>query len=119
MKEIIASPPASASVSSAKKRNAATTGEGDAVPSVTIMQAFAKAGKKDGEKTNLQQNVADENEESAEEDAQEVQENPFDGDIEGVEDDAATSPPISTPADRSPASTRPADIDTDEEMEDT
>lgn len=95
------------------------TGEEDAEPSVTIMQAFAKAGKKDTERIEVQQNAADENEESTEEDAQEVQENPFDEDIEGVEDDAAASPPISTPADRSPASTLPIDIDTDEEMEDT
>jgi len=58
-------------------------------------------------------------EESGGEDAQEVQGNPFDEGIEGVEDDAVSSPPIFTPADRSPASTQPIDIDTDEEMGDT
>jgi len=118
-KEIMASLPASASIASTKKRKAVMTGEEDAAPSITIMQAFAKVGKEDAERTKVQQKAADENEESAEEDAQEVQENPFDDDTEGVEDDTAASPPISTPADRSPASTRPIEIDTDEEMEDT
>jgi hypothetical protein len=114
----MASLPANASAVSTKKRKAATTGEEDAAPSVTIMQAFAKAGKKDAERTEVQQKAAGEDEGSAEEDAQEEQENPFDEDIQGIEDDAATSPPISTPANQSPASTRPIDIDTDEEMED-
>ena len=41
----------------------------------------------------------------------------FDDDIQGVED-KATSLPISTPANLSPASMRPIDIDTDEEIED-
>ena len=95
-----------------KKRKTAT-GEEDAEGSVTIMQAFAKAGKKDAEMTEGLQGSADEDEQSAEGDAQEAQENLIDE--EGVED-AATSPPISTPANQSPASTRHIDIDTDEEM---
>jgi len=113
----MASLPASASVASIKKRNAAA-GEEGAAPSVTIMQAFANVGKKDAERTEVLQHAAGGSEESGEEDAQE-QGNPFDEGIEGVEDDAVASPPISTPADRSPASTRPIDIDTDEEMGDT
>jgi len=107
----MASLPASASVASTKKRNA-SAGEG-AAPSVT---AFAKVGKEDAE---VRQHAADGSEESGEEDVQEGQENAFDEGIEGVEDDAVTSPPNSTPADRSPASTRPIDIDIDEEMGDT
>jgi hypothetical protein len=105
--------PASASATSTKKRKAATSGEEDAARSVTIMQAFTKAGKKD---TEVQQNAAGEDEESTEGDVQGVQENLYDEDVETVEDDTATSPPVSTPANRSPASTRPIGIDTDEEM---
>ncbi len=106
--------PAIASTVTTKKRKAATTGEEDAEPSVTIMQAFAKIGKKDEERTEALRRAAGEEERSVEEDVQEAQENPSDEDIE---DDAATSPPISTPANQSPASIRPIDIDTDEEME--
>ena len=113
----MASLPAIASTVTTKKRKAATTGEEDAEPSVTIMQAFAKAGKKDAERTEALQGATDEDEQSTEGGAQEAQENLFDEDILGVEDDATTSPPISTPANQSPASTRHIDIDTDEEME--
>jgi len=116
-KEIMASLPADALAVSTKQRKTATTGEED-TPSVTIMQAFAKAGKKDAKRTETRQKAAGEGEGSAEGDAEETQENPFDEEIQGVEDDTATSPPISTPANRSPASIRPIDIDTDEEMED-
>jgi hypothetical protein len=114
----MASVPTNASIVPTKKRKTAAAGEEDTEPSVTIMQAFAKAEKKDTKGTGVQKNAAGKDEESAEEDTQEVQENPFDEEIEGVEDDATTSPPISTPADQSPASTRPIEIDTDEEMED-
>ena len=107
--------PMSASTVFIKKRKTAATGEEDIEPSVSIMQAFAKAGKKDAERT--EQMATGEDERSAEEDAQGAQENPFDEEIPQVEDDAATSPPVSTPANLSPASTRPADIGTDEEME--
>ena len=103
---------------SIKKQNPAA-GEEGAAPSVTIVQAFAKVGKKDAERTEVLEHAADGSEESGEEDAQEVQGNAFDEGIEGVEDDAVASPPISTPEDRSPASTRLIDIDTDEEMGDT
>jgi len=109
--------PTSASAVSTKKRKAETTGEEDAEPSVTIMQAFAKAGKKDAERTEARQMAAVEDQQGAEGDAQDVQVDSFDEDIQGVEDDAATSPPVSTPANLSPASTRPINIDTDEEME--
>lgn len=116
-KEIIASLPVNSLSAPTKKRKTATTGE-DGASAVTIMQAFAKAGKNDVESTDAQPNSAGETEESTDEDIQEVQGNPFDEDVQGV-DDATISPPISTPVDRSPASTRPTHIDTDEEMEET
>jgi hypothetical protein len=109
--------PASASTVFTKKRKAETTGEEDVEPSVTIMQAFAKAGKKDAERTEARQMAAGEDERSAEEDAQETQENPFDEDEDEDEGNATTSPPVSTLANLSPASMRPINIDTDEEME--
>ena len=99
-----------------KKRKAATTGEEDDEPSVTIMQAFAKVGKKDEESTEALRRAADEDERGTEEDAQEPQENLSDEDIQEAEDDVAISPPISSPANQSPTSTRAIDIDTDEEM---
>ena len=78
--------------------------------------AFAEAGNKDAKRTEAHQKASGENEGSAEGDAEETLENPFDGDIQGVEDDTATSPSISTPTNRNPASIWPIDTDTDEEM---
>ena len=81
------------------------------------MQAFAKAGKKDAKSTEARQKAAGDDEGRTVGDAKETQENPFDEDIQGVGDDTATSQLISIPVNRSPASIRPIDIDTDEEME--
>ena len=116
-KEIMTSLPANTTTVATKKRKAATVGEEDAEPSGTIMQAFAKAGKKDEERTEALRRAADEDERSTEEDAQEAQENLSDEDIQEAEDDVAISPPISSPANQSPTSTRAIDIDSDEEME--
>jgi len=55
---------------STKQRKAATTGEEDAAPRVTIMQAFAKAGKNDAKRTEAQRNASGEDEGSAEGDAE-------------------------------------------------
>jgi len=117
-KEVMASLPVNTSTVSTKQQKAATTGEEDTALLDTVMQALAKAGKNDAKSTEAQQKVTGEDEGRTEGDAKETQENPFDEDIQGVEDDTATSPPISTPENQSPASIQPIDIDTDEEMED-
>jgi len=48
---------------------------------VTIMQAFAKVGKKDAKRTEARQKAAGEDEGSAEGDAEDTQENAFDEDL--------------------------------------
>ena len=68
-KEIMASLPANTSAVSTKQGKAVTTGEDDTAPSDTIMQAFAKAGKKDAKSTEARQKAAGEDEGRTEGDA--------------------------------------------------